>query len=329
MTKAGRTESARRDIPLTVIGGYLGAGKTTLLNHVLHNSRGRRIAVLVNDFGSINIDAGLIANEEENTIALNNGCICCSLAGGFVVALTKIRERAEPPEQVLVEASGVADPHKIGQYGHMPGYRPDSVIVVADAEAIRVQATDEYMGAQVRQQLRGADLLVLNKTDLVGARERTVLRRWLRELEPNARILEARHGAVPLKLLLDDTPLPAQHHVRDVDERDHHHDLDYEMWSYESDEPLDGNSVRAFAAGLPKGIIRAKGILQLREAPEYQTVLQLVGRRWSLKPGEPWGNDRPRTQLVLIGLPGSIEEDWLERTLCGRGCQSGSSCLVP
>ena len=301
-----------------MIGGYLGAGKTTLLNHVLHNSRDRRIAVLVNDFGSINIDAGLIENEDENTIALNNGCICCSLAGGFVLALTKIRERAEPPEQVLVEASGVADPHKIGQYGHMPGYRPDGVIVVADSEAVRAQATDEYMGAQVRQQLRGADLLVLNKTDLVVAQEHMMLRCWLRELEPDARILGARHGAVPLKLLLGDPPSPPRHHGHGVDGRDHHHDLDYEMWSYESDESLDGSNVRAFVAGLPEGIIRAKGILQLREAPEYQTILHLVGKRWSLKTGEPWGRDRPRTQLVLIGLPGSIEEDWLERTLCGQ-----------
>lgn len=317
MTEADRTAAARRAVPLTVIGGYLGAGKTTLLNYVLRNNQGRRLAVLVNDFGSINIDVELIADQEEDAISLNNGCICCSLAGGFAVALKGLRERAEPPEQVIVEASGVADPRKIGQYGHMPGYRLDGVVVVADAETVRERTADEYVGAQVTQQLRGADLIVLSKIDLVGVQERAAVRSWLHELEPDVRIIEAQHGAVPLPLLLGDLPADPMRHERDTAEHDHHYDPAYATWSYTSNESLDSDTVRTFASGLPEGIIRAKGILRLREAPERRTVFQLVSRRWSLKPGEPWRSEQPRTQLVLIGLPGSIDEDWLEAMLHG------------
>ena len=155
-------------IPLTVIGGYLGAGKTTLLNQLLRHNAGRRLAVLVNDFGSINIDAALITQHDGETMSLTNGCICCSLANGFLTALTQLKERPEPPEHIIVEASGVADPLKIGQYGHLPGFRLDGVIVLADAETVRRRARDSYVGRTVIRQLQGADVLILTKPDLVS-----------------------------------------------------------------------------------------------------------------------------------------------------------------
>ncbi len=202
-----------------------------------------------------------------------------------------------------------------------PGSTTGTPCNIASSRAL----PDQYVGAQVRQQLRGADLIVLNKTDLVGAEERAAVRSWLRKLEPDVRVVEAQHGAVPLPLLLGDrTPDPARyergvaecnHHHR----HDHHHDLAYATWSYTSDAPLAGDSVRAFAAELPEGIVRAKGILQLREAPERRTVFQMVGRRWSLKPDEPWGSEQPRTQLAVIGLPGSVDDNLLETMLRGRG----------
>ena len=170
-----RMEHVRGAHPADRRRGNLGAGKTTLVNHVLRHNAARRFAVLVNDFGQINIDADLIAGQEDGTIALTNGCVCCSLAGGFVVVLSALRERQPPPEHVIVEASGVSDPHKIAQYGHMPGDRLDGTVVVADAEAVRQRAADPRCGAQVRQQLLGADLLVLNKSDLVSEPEKTAV----------------------------------------------------------------------------------------------------------------------------------------------------------
>ncbi|MEQ1739869.1 MAG: GTP-binding protein, partial [Methyloglobulus sp.] len=157
-----------KQIPVTVIGGYLGAGKTTLLNHILRNNKGIRFAVLVNDFGNINIDVDLIESQDGDTINLANGCICCSLAGGFGAAMLSIRESAVLPDRVLIEASGVSDPFKIAQYAHLPGFRLDSVIVLADAEFIQKRAADKYVGRQVIQQLKSADLLLLNKVDLVS-----------------------------------------------------------------------------------------------------------------------------------------------------------------
>lgn len=186
MAEAGG-EAARAPIPLAVIGGYLGAGKTTLLNHLLRHSRGWRLAVLVNDFGSVSIDAELIERGDGETISLANGCICCGLAGGFALALDGLRERADPPEHIVVEASGVADPREIGQYGHLPGFRLDGAIVVADAETVRRRAADGYVGAQVERQLRGADPIVLNKADLVGLEERGAVERGLRAVAARPR----------------------------------------------------------------------------------------------------------------------------------------------
>ena len=152
--------------PFTVIGGYLGAGKTTLLNNLLTRSHGLRAAVLINDFGDVNVDASLIAAHDGDTISLANGCMCCSLSGGFASAIATILARAEHLDAIIVEASGVAEPGKIAQYGQMFGLPLDGVLVVVDAEQIRAQALNKYVGDTVLRQLGQADLMLLNKTDL-------------------------------------------------------------------------------------------------------------------------------------------------------------------
>lgn len=308
-------------LPLTVIGGYLGAGKTTLLNHLLRANRGRRIAVLVNDFGSINIDAELITHQDGATIQLANGCICCSLAVGFVAALTQVAALAPRPDHVVIEASGVSDPLKIAQYGHVPPFVLDGVVVLADAEAVRARAQDKYVGRSVLRQLRGADLLVLNKGDLVSPEQLAAVRAWLGATAPQATLIEASYGQVDPALLID---LGGHLAGEQPDTDDDDHVAAHESWSFTSRMPLDEARVLAAIAALPPGVVRGKGVLQLRERPERQTVLQLVGRRWALEPGPPWGEAAPGSRLVLIGTPGSLDPAQLAAML-GMGEGSGDA----
>src|ERR1022692_2268737 len=131
-------------IPVTIIGGYLGAGKTTLLNTLLRGDHGLRLAILVNDFGSINIDAALIAIHDGETISLTNGCVCCSMVDNLAITLLELLGREPPPDQIVIEASGVADPHRIVFYGAAdPRLRLDGLILVADAETLPLRLRDK------------------------------------------------------------------------------------------------------------------------------------------------------------------------------------------
>lgn len=315
-------EMGQKEIPVTVIGGYLGAGKTTLLNHILRNNAGIRLAVLVNDFGKINIDAELIESEDGDTINLANGCICCSLAGGFGSAMLALRERAVPPERVVIEASGVSDPFKVAQYAHMSGFKLDSVVVVADVETIQKQASNKYVGRQVVQQLKSADLLLLNKIDLVSGTERLEVIRWLRDLVPDIRILEGQDGRVPTELLFANEFLATGKTAvlaasNGNEQHEHHPDSEYVTWSYEGDHPLDGIGLRTLIAGLNVDVLRGKGFLYLSEDVSSQYIFQLVGKRWSVVKGEAWRERQPKTQMVLIGLPGSLVESDLNTKVSG------------
>lgn len=296
-------------IPLTVVGGFLGAGKTTLLNRLLQTSD-RRIAVLVNDFGVINIDAELVRSRDGETISLTNGCICCGLSGEFMFALAGLRDRDDPPEHVVVEASGIGDPAVIAQYADMPGYRRDAAIVVVDAETVLARATDVQLGPQVAGQLRAADLIVLNKCDLVSTAALQDTRAWLHEAFPFAGIVDASFGEVAADVVLGardgayvraspDAPLAGLEHG------DAH--PAYATWSWAGGAPLDGKALCEALVGLPEGVLRIKGILHLREDLAHRYVLQLVGRRGDIERSRPWDTETPGSRLVVIGLPESID----------------------
>jgi G3E family GTPase len=309
---------AREPIQLTVIGGFLGAGKTTLLNQLLRDAGDRRLAVLVNDFGAINIDAELVQSREGEMVSLKNGCICCGVAGDFIGELALLRDRPDPPAHVVVEASGVADPGQIVVLGDLPGYRKDAAVVVADAETVRARAADAVTGRQITAQLRAADLLVLNKTDLVDADQLARTHAWLREIAgPSTAIVETAFGAVPIDVVLGvqagDRPAPQRHD--DHDHGDHAQHPSFETWSWSGPEALSGAGLVEALKELPDGIVRAKGLLHLREDAASRYVLQVVGRRFSIVADRPWGDDAPASQLVVIGLPGSVDADALEATL--------------
>ncbi len=313
------------EILLTVIGGYLGSGKTTLLNHVLRDAGDRRLAVLVNDFGAIDIDAELVQSRDGEMLSLANGCICCGIGGDFIAALSRLRDVDDPPEHVVVEASGIADPGQIAIFGDMPGYRRDAVVVVVDAETVRSRAADEQTGHQVLRQLRAADLLVVNKTDLVPRDAVEQLRVWLREIAgPSTGIVDASFGNVPTDVLIGAADAGAAaprsgaagHDRHDHEGHDHEHaHPHYETWSWTGDEPIAGHAFVDALKALPDGIVRAKGLLHLREDPANRYLLQLVGRRYSIEAYGPWDGGAPRSRLVVIGLPGSVDEAALDAAM--------------
>ena len=306
---------ARHPIDLTVIGGFLGAGKTTLLNRLLRDAGDRRLAVLVNDFGAINIDAELVESRDGAMVRLENGCICCSVGSDFIGALALLRDGDSPPEHVVVEASGVADPGAIAVLGDMPGYRRDAAVVVADAETVRARADDDATRHHILGQLRAADLLVLNKTDLVEPAELERTRAWLREVAgPSTAIVETAFGELGADVVLGTAP--TRDHTPAAHDHDHDHTHPaFESWSWSGPEPLSGAGLVEAIEQLPDGIVRAKGLLHLREEPTNRYVLQVVGRRYSIEADRPWGDAEPGSQLVLIGLPGSVDAARLNVTL--------------
>ena len=179
-------------IALIVLGGYLGAGKTTLLNHLLADAQGRRVTVLVNDFGAINIDASLIREQSDDVISLENGCVCCSIGGRLVQALVEISARADPPDVLIIEASGVSDPVRIAQVGMLDrAFRLHGIVVAVDAQGIGETLGDPYVGDIVRRQIEGATALVLTKTDLIDERARAAVTGKLLELAGTRIVIEA------------------------------------------------------------------------------------------------------------------------------------------
>lgn len=292
-------------LPLTVVGGFLGSGKTTLLNRLLDQSAGRRLAVLVNDFGAINIDAAQLAKRDADTIALTNGCACCSIGDDLTSALIRVLEMQPRFDAVVIEASGVSDPWRIAQVGLAdPALALDSVIVLVDAAAVLEQASHRYLTDTLQRQLRAADLIVVNKTDLVDAARLQRVRDWLATVAGSAPRFETTQASVPMQLLsggaitLDGrvrTDVNDDAH-REPDrlaaragasgnehDRDHvlDHDSIFESWSCRPARAFSAEALRALLRDMPDGVLRLKGIL--RTDDHGWAELQFAGRHGSLR----------------------------------------------
>jgi len=299
--------TAEKSIPLTLIGGFLGAGKTTVLNRLLSGDHGLRLAVIVNDFGSVNIDASLIRAEDNEMIGLENGCVCCSSSGQLGDALDRMTGLVDVPDAIVIEASGVADPQSVAYVAMTsPRVKLDGVVTVVDSETLLERAGDAHLGDLVTRQIAAADIVLLNKTDLVTDGRRSEVREWIRAHAPEARIVEGEYGQVPTALVLGvgESRLEAQ---ADTDEQPgHRHDEQLDTWTFSSRIPLDRVSFMEVIKSLPETVIRAKGILQATDDPEHRVIFQLVGKRWEFTQGAGWADEAPQSSLVLIGLPGSI-----------------------
>src|SRR5471032_7346 len=327
------SESAVDKIPVTVLTGYLGAGKTTLLNRILSEPHGKKYAVIVNEFGEIGIDNELIVNADEEVFEMNNGCICCTVRGDLVRIIDGLMRRKGKFDAIIVETTGLADPAPVAQTFFMDENvgaktKLDAVVTVADAKWLKDRLKD---APEAKNQIAFADVILLNKTDLVTKSELEEIEARIRAINPYARLHRTERAkidiaevlgrnAFDLDRILDIEPefLTAEDdHGHDYDHghdhgHEHHHgglkhyhDEDMQSISIKSDKPLDPDKffpwVQDLVATEGKDILRCKGILNFKDDPErfvFQGVHMILDGDHQRK----WRDDEKRdSRLVFIG----------------------------
>ena len=284
-----------RRVPLTFVSGYLGAGKTTLINALL-NSADRPIAVIVNDVGEINIDARLIRKHSGDTIELSDGCVCCSSIDGFGAAFDTIRARETPPDHVVVELSGVAEPARMLPWGRSAGFKLDGIMTLVAADQFMELVNRIDIGETVQEQVRAADILALTKVDQVRGDTLASVKRQLAQISPGVPIVEAQDPSVPSMLLQiggrrpgGEIPLP------EVSLFDRH-----EVTTIELPNPTTKDELDRLLDALPADVMRAKAIAAGPNGERW--AVQVVGRRRSVTELAEVEAEPP-TDLVVISLP--------------------------
>ncbi|MDR3510751.1 MAG: GTP-binding protein [Caulobacteraceae bacterium] len=302
MPKAGQ----RPPLPTTVLGGFLGAGKTTLVNHLLRHAGGRRIMVLVNDFGEVPIDADLIAGEANGVLSLANGCVCCSTGGDLLNALTLALDGPTRPDHLVIEASGVADPDRLADVARAePDLTLNGIVVLVDSGRIDALASDPRLGRQVRDQLAPAHLVILNKQDR-GAPPGLEAR--IRQLAPGAAMVSARHAAAPADLVLGELATPGGGwRARAVEAPSH--EAVFARWSKVGGPPTTLDALGDRLARLPAGVVRLKGFVALGDGA--MALVQATGDQREVTRLPPTAAAGP-TRMFAIGLAGELEADALD-----------------
>ena len=296
-------------LPFTVLGGFLGSGKTTLLNCLLNMTKETRYAVLVNDFGQLNIDERLITAHDGETIALANGCMCCSMADGFVSALTAVMDRATQFDQMVVEASGVSNPRRIMDIAKLdPGLTPNGTIVLVDAPQFLNQLTDSMIKDAVLTQVKEADILLINKAHLTDQSTVEAVRATLDKQHSDCTTLINDRANFDPSPLFDSvhTAIPrvgkglASVGSKATSDHDHGHTHDqFHSCVLRHSKPLDRSTFESWATDLPPSVIRGKGLISFAESPHQQWVWQKVGRTYALESSS--GVPEQSSTVVLIG----------------------------
>lgn len=278
-------------LPLTVISGYLGAGKTTLINRLLAEDHGLRLMVMVNDFGAINIDEALIDARGDDTIALTNGCVCCTMDSDLFLALSDALDRPDRPDHLIIEASGIADPAAIANAAIAePDLSYAGIVTLVDALNIDALLDDDLIAPQVIQQITAADLVLLSKTD-------TAAPALLDRLAQIGARMPAVLGDLSLaSLLFDIVPLPRGRSIAP-------HPA-YVSWQHDSDRVIDRRAMGDKLANRPKGLYRLKGFI-LTDDGGYE--IHVVGKYVKATRAQT-----DRTTLVALGPADRISQDAIE-----------------
>jgi G3E family GTPase len=316
-------------IPVTVLTGYLGAGKTTLLNRILSEPHGKKYAVIVNEFGEIGIDNDLVVGADEEVFEMNNGCICCTVRGDLIRIIDGLLKRKGQFDGILVETTGLADPAPVAQTFFLDDIvnkhtTLDAVVTVADAKWLKDRLKD---APEAKNQVGFADIILLNKIDLVSPEELRDIERHIRVINPYAKIHRTKRcnmdiktllgqGAFDLQRILEIEPefLEGDHHHKHDHGHDHHnhsggwknyHDEIMQSLSLRSDKPLDPDRflpwINELVATEGPKILRCKGILSFRNDPQ-RFVLQGVHMVLDGNHQRDWKPDEKRkSRLVFIG----------------------------
>jgi cobalamin biosynthesis protein CobW len=336
-------------IPVTVITGFLGAGKTTLIRHLMTNANGRRLAVLVNEFGSEGVDGEILKScadancPAENIVELANGCICCTVADDFIPTMRLLLARKVRPDHILIETSGLALPKPLLKAFDWPEIRSritvDGVIALADAEAVAAgrfapnpaaveaqRAADQSIEHETplsevfEDQISCADIVLLTKADLAGETGLAAARRVIAAEVPRPLpVLGVTHGAIDPQVILglnaaaeDDLAARPSHHDG---EEEHEHD-DFASVVVELGEITDIDALLASVGRLAReqNVLRAKGFLAVKGKP-LRLLVQSVGERVRHQFDQPWGTSPRRSKLVVIGEHGDIDEEAIKAGL--------------
>jgi G3E family GTPase len=305
----------RKPVPVTIVTGFLGAGKTSLINAMLTQAHGLRLAVLVNDFGAINIDAALIAGNSDDVVSLQNGCICCSLADGLLSAVANVLRRSDPPDAIVIETSGVSDPLEIARILCDPELQIHAPLdgVVTLVDAVTVGTLEGAALDLIKRQIAAADIVLLNKSDLAAESALRAVESWVHNVVPTVRTVRTCNGVLPLDILLGRGGTAVSEISRFAcDEPGNqygssNHGEAFESVLIDRKSPIPLRTLHGFLSRLPRSVYRVKGIVDIAEKRGFRCNLQATGARATLTVSTPWDGVRPVSQIVIIGDRGSLD----------------------